>query len=124
MGFRTGRYCKVWEITPKSDSLTTLRISTSRKNKQTGEFETDFSGFVSCVGTSAAKKALFLNEGDSVKIGDVDVTTKYDKEKGITYTNFIMYSFETNNEVETNQDVTDPQPQVDDGEAEENRLPF
>lgn len=41
MGFRTGAYAKVWEVTPMSDTSTKIRISVSRKNKQTGEYEQD-----------------------------------------------------------------------------------
>ena len=43
MGFRTGAYAKVWEVTPMSDTSTKVRMSVSRKNKQTGEYEQDFS---------------------------------------------------------------------------------
>lgn len=75
MGFRTGAFAKVWEVKPFSDTSVKLRLSVSRKNKQTGEYEQDFSGFVNAVGTAAAKKAASLKEGDRIKIGDVDVTT-------------------------------------------------
>lgn len=78
MGFRTGAYAKVWEVKPFSDTSVKLRLSVSRKNKQTGEYEQDFSGYVNAVGTAAAKKAACLKEGDRIKLGDVDVTTKYD----------------------------------------------
>lgn len=44
MGFRTGAYAKVWEVTPMSDTSTKVRLSVSRKNKQTNEYEQDFSG--------------------------------------------------------------------------------
>lgn len=81
MGFRTGAYAKVWEVTPMSDTSTKVRLSVSRKNKQTNEYEQDFSGFVLAIGTAAAKKAACLKEGERIKLGDVDVTTKYDKEK-------------------------------------------
>lgn len=38
MGFRTGAYAKVWEVTPMSDTSTKVRLSVSRKNKQTNEY--------------------------------------------------------------------------------------
>ena len=125
MGFRTGAYAKVWEVTPMSDTSTKVRLSVSRKNKQTGEYEQDFSGFVLCIGTAAARNAAKLNTGARIKIGDCDVTTKYDTQKKITYTNFKMFSFEDadgNNNSEP--DKTDPQPPVGEGEVAENRLPF
>ena len=60
MGFRTGAYAKVWEVSPLSDTSTKVRMSVSRKNKQSGEYEQDFSGYVLCIGTAAAKKASLL----------------------------------------------------------------
>lgn len=123
MGFRTGAYAKVWEVTPMSDTSTKVRMSISRKNKQSGEYEQDFSGFVLAIGTAAAKKAAGLKEGNRIKLGDVDVTTKYDKEKKVTYTNFKMFSFELDGE-ETRDSSTEPQPTVDEGEIDDNRLPF
>lgn len=124
MGFRTGAYAKVWEVTPMSDTSTKLRMSVSRKNKQTGEYEQDFSGFVLAIGTAAAGKALGLKEGSRIKIGDCDVTTKYDPQKKITYTNYKMFSFSTDEDDAAPPDHTDPQPAVDDGEVDDNRLPF
>ena len=123
MGFRTGAYAKVWEVTPMSDTSTKVRMSISRKNKQSGEYEQDFSGFVLAIGTAAAKKAAGLKEGNRIKLGDVDVTTKYDKEKKVTYTNFKMFSFELDEE-EPRDNSTEPQPTVDEGELDDNRLPF
>lgn len=125
MGFRTGAYAKVWEVTPMSDTSTKVRLSVSRKNKQSGEYEQDFSGFVLCIGTAAARNAAKLKEGARIKIGDCDVTTKYDQQKKITYTNFKMFSFEdADGNSSSEPDKTDPQPTVDDGEVDENRLPF
>ena len=51
------------------------------------------------------------------------MTTKYDKEKKITYTNFKMFSFELDGE-EPRDSSTEPQPTVDEGEIDDNRLPF
>ena len=123
MGFRVGSFAKVWAVEPKSDTNTTVRISISRKNKQTGEYEQDFSGFVSFVGTAAAKKAACLKEGDRIKLGDVDVTTSYNSEKKITYTNFKAFSFELEGDSQSTQ-TNEPQPVVDSGEVDESRLPF
>lgn len=124
MGFRTGAFAKIWEVTPMSDTSTKLRMSVSRKNKQSGEYEQDFSGFVLAIGTAAAKKAACLKEGDKIKLGDVDVSTKYDKEKKITYTNFKMFSFEVDGDSDSSEDTTDLQPTVDEGEIDDSRLPF
>lgn len=125
MGFRAGAYAKVWEVSPVSDTSTKVRMSVSKKNKQTGQFEQEFSGFVMCVGTAAARKALQLKEGSRIKIGDCDVTTKYDEQKKITYTNYKMFSFEeADGDNKPDADQTQPEPTVDEGEPDDNRLPF
>ena len=94
MGFRKDAYATVWEVSRVSDSMTKGRISVSRKDRQTGQYETDFSGFVSFIGTAAASKALDLHERDRIKLGDVDVSTRYDKENGKEYINYKVFSFE------------------------------
>ena len=94
MGFRQGAYARVWEVTPVSDACTKLRMSVSRKNKATNEYEQDFSGFVMVVGAAAAKQALSLEANSNIRIGDCDVSTKWDPDKKVTYTNFKMFSFE------------------------------
>ena len=126
MGFRTGAYAKVWKVEPYSDTSVKLRISISRKNKQSGEYEQDFSGFVNAIGTAAAKKAACLKEGDTIKLGDVDVTTKYDKDKKVTYTNYKIFSFDVDNGGSSApaHASNEPQPEVDSGEADDSRLPF
>ncbi len=95
MGFRTGAYATVWG-TPESISKTMskVRITITRKNKETGEYEADFSGYVRFCGTAAVNKAANLRERDRIKLGDVDVTNKYDKEKQKEYTDFKIWSFE------------------------------
>lgn len=100
MGFRTGAYATIWEVTPEREFSTKLRISTSKKNKNTGEYEQDFSGYVSASGKGAAQKAAKLNVRDRIRLGDVDVTTTYNKESGKTYTNFKIFSFDTQDEIE------------------------
>lgn len=128
MGFRKDAYCTVWSVEPVSDVQTKARISISRKDKQTGEYSEDFSGFVSFFGTAAAKKAANLKERDRIKLGDVDVRSKYDKAKNITYFNFNVYSFELQGESGGNRSSSvqpsSPQPSVDDGNIDDSRLPF
>ena len=115
MGFRTGAYAKVWSIEPKRDTVTSCRISIAKKNRDTGVYEQEFGGFVSFLGTSAAGKAAKLKEGDSIKLGDIDVTNRYDKENEVTYTNFSCFSFELDNGVQGSSQKEQPQqaPQVD-----------
>ena len=132
MGFRTGSYATVWSVEAKTDHWTKIRISTSKKNKDTGEYETDFSGFVDCRGTAVATKAAALKAMDRIKLGDVEVTNSYDKEKDVGFTNYKLFSFE---KADSNTQAEAPTPStqrtsnkktVDDGEVEpvEDNLPF
>lgn len=123
MGFRTGAYAKIWEVTPMSGTATKLRLSTSHKSKQTNEYEQDFSGYVICAGTAAANKAAGLQAGDRIKIGDCDVTTKYDADRHVTYTNYKIFSFD---EVKSrdNDESSEPASNVDDGDIDDSTLPF
>lgn len=124
MGFRAGAYATVWETKSLFDTNTKCRISISRKKKDGTGYDDDFSGYVSFVGTAAAKKAACLKKGARIKLGDVDISTKYDKEKQTTYYNFKCFSFEeVNNSSSTNTENNEAQSTVDDGEVDD-RLPF
>lgn len=94
MGFRTGAYATVWEVSRVSDTLTKGRISINRKNKNTGEYVQDFGGYVAFIGTACASKALKLKERARIKLDSVDVSTKYDKERNKTFTDFNIFSFD------------------------------
>lgn len=126
MSFRNNAYATVWEVTPKTATITSARISTSRKDKETDKYETDFSGFVSFLGTAAASKALSLKKEDRIKLLDVAVTSKYDKEQNKTYTNFNVFDFElaTKGDSAQAQKNNSPTKEVDSGEVEAEDLPF
>ena len=98
MGFSNGAYAKVWEVKQVSDTLTSLRISISTKDKQTGQYEQRFGGFVSCLGTAMAAKARSLQPGDRIRLDRVDVENRYDKQRNVTYTNFNIWAFEVENQ--------------------------
>ena len=121
MGFRSNTWATVWEVRPKSDTKTSMKISISRKNPNTGEYQTDFSGFVDAVGTACAKKAACLHEKDRIKIGDVDVSNRYDKEKNTTYTYFKVFGFEVapDSKQQSSSEVGDGEVEVEDDD-----LPF
>ena len=123
MGVRPGAYATVWEVTPRTQGITSARISTSRKNKQTDSYEQDFGGYVSFVGSIIAQKALSLKPKDRIKIGDCEVTNSYDKEKKITYTNINIYSFEPASTIQQQPAELPPIPDVDDS-VDDGGLPF
>ena len=123
MGFRQdARFAKVWEIENKGN-YHVVSLSTSKKNKATGGYETDFSNkFVRFIGT-AHNEASNLKAGDTIKIGSCEVTNSYDKEKKTTYTNYLVYSFEKEGENSGNNQansIDDFVPPTDDSEE----LPF
>lgn len=128
MGFRKGAYCTVWSVDPVSDTVTKARVSISRKDKQTGEYVEDFSGFVTFFGTATARKATTLKERDRIQLDEVDVGTKYDKAKNVTYYNFKVFSFDvvnnTGNGNSGGNQPDSPQTNVDDGIVDDSRLPF
>ena len=107
MRFGTGKYAKIWELKKGNGNYYTAEMSTSKKAKDKNgneiiengktKYETDWSDkFVRLVG-EAARAAEGLSAGSSVKIGNCEVTNKYDKEKKVTYTNYVIFSFEDNN---------------------------
>ncbi len=94
MGFRQGSYASVWSTElSKTGNTTRVRLSVSRKNKMTGEYEQDFSGFCTFIG-QAHQKASTLKERDRIKILECDVSTTYDKEKKVEYVNYKVFDFE------------------------------
>ncbi len=93
MGFRPGSFATIWSVEPGTGNFSKVRMSISRKNKDTGVYEDEFSGFVMFIGEAHAKAGR-LKERDRIKLGDVDVTRRYDKEKNREYYNFKVFSFD------------------------------
>lgn len=97
MGFRQGAYATVWEVSNKGN-ISSVRLSVSKKDKETGEYSTEFSGFCTFIG-DAHKKAANLKERDKIKITECDVSTYYDKKTQKNYTNFKVFKFEENSNI-------------------------
>jgi hypothetical protein len=92
MGFGTGYFAKVWESEDKG-KYSIVNLSTSKKNKDTGEYTTDFSSkFVRFVGT-AHERLKDLDENGRIKLGNCEVTINKSKE-GKFFTDFTVFSFE------------------------------
>ena len=125
MGFRNEGYATVWSTERISDGVTKVRISTSRKNKDTNEYEQDFSGFVRFVGRGVAARALALHEKDRIKLGNVEVTTSYNKEKKIEYVNYTCFDFEELNKDGAQKSSSNPVDGGDnEGQISDGELPF
>ena len=93
MGFRKGNYATVWSVEEGKGNMLKVRISTSRKNKETNQYEQDFSGYCLFIGNAKAKGEK-LKEKDRIILGDVDVTTWYSKEKKTEYVSYKVFDFE------------------------------
>lgn len=118
-------YATCWEIVPGKGNFTKVRLSTSRKNRDTGEYEQDFSGYVMMVGHAHAK-AQKLRERDRIRLGDVEVTTTYDKERNREYVNYKCYEFEMADDVrrpDSSGGSPDSNP-IDGGEDVDEDPPF
>lgn len=127
MGFRKNAYSTVWSVEEGRGNTLKVRLSTSRKNRD-GEYEQDFSGFCTFIGNAKAK-AEKLKPKDRIKLGDVDVTTWYNKEKGIEYVTYKVFDFELANGFGENAvPAAAMKPQLEDGpedgDIEEDNLPF
>lgn len=123
MGFRQDGFATVWEVKQRSNTMTTVRLTTSRKNKNTDSYEQDFSGFVAFVGAQNAAAALKLKEKDRIKLGHVDVSSKYDKEKQKEFINYTCFGFEPVSK--SAKENTDSNPQDGGDEVlSDGELPF
>lgn len=84
----------VWSVEPgRSGNTTKVRLSASRKNKKTDEYEQDFSGFCTFIG-KAHENASALRERDRIKVLECDVSTTYDREKKAEYITYKVFDFE------------------------------
>jgi len=90
----------VWKVIRPDDEHKPiqLQVSTSSKNKVTGEWSTDFSGYVAVRGkaldmVTALEAELSQNGKKGVRIvADGNVTTFYSEKNKATYTNYMIYA--------------------------------
>ena len=122
MGFRKDQYATVWSVESTRPNVTKVRLSTSRKDKQTGQYVQDFSGYCNFVGNCAVD-ALKLRERDRIKLGDVDVTNRYDKETKKEFVNYVVFGFEMVPK-STSAPAAPVAVEENPVEADSNQLPF
>lgn len=131
MGFRKDAWASVWSVEQGRGNTMKVRLSTSRRNRETEEYEQDFSGFCTFIGTAKAK-AEKLKPKSRIKLGDVDVTTWYDKGKGVEYVTYKVFDFELQDANDTNNSTTKKptkkssglEDTTEDGDIDEDNLPF
>lgn len=93
MGFSNGKYATVWSVEqPEGAKYMSVRLSTDYKNKQTGEWVQDFSGYCMFLG-QAATDARTLKEKDRIRIGGCEVTNRYDADKKQTRHWYKVFDF-------------------------------
>ena len=110
MGFRQGAYATVWEVKDRGN-ISSVRMSVSKKDKATGEYSNDFSGFCTFIG-EAHKKASSLKTKDRIKILECDVSTPYDSGKQKYYTNFKVFDFENSSNLMATLQKPEPSSQT------------
>ena len=95
MGFKTDAVATVWKVKEHENDqkFRDVQISTSRKKKDSDQYETDFSGYVRFVG-KAIEGVDEFNEKDRIRLKSVDVTRRYDKEQSKEYFNCIVFDWE------------------------------
>lgn len=105
MGFRQGAFARIWSVNDEG-KYSTANVSVSKKNKETGKYDIEFSdGYVRLVGSAhEAAKELGLptrgefdaksDKGVSVKISSCDVTNNFDTKTKKLYTNCVIFGFE------------------------------
>lgn len=123
MGFRSNSFAMVFGIEPGKGNFTKVRLSVSRKDKNTGEYIQDFSGYCSFIGQAHAKAAR-LKERDRIKLIDVDVSNTYDKEKQKEYVNFKVFDFEMADAVATQRAGSLAADNPSEGDNDADDMPF
>lgn len=123
MGFRTGAWATLWEVKDKG-KYSEVRLSISKKNRATEQYETDFSGYCNFVGSAheAIKSMPDVNKY-RLKLGDCEVTNSYNKEKNQTFTHYAVFSVElpetTNTVVRRTTPLGDDEDFVEEGNVDD-----
>lgn len=103
MGFRTGAYASVFSVKRGNGNYYDVNITTSHKDRSSGNYVRDFGAFVRFAGDAANVVAKFDGKSSKdngnrplarVRLGDVDTTNTYNAAKGITYTNHVVFTCE------------------------------
>lgn len=129
MGFRKNAFAIVFDVSEGKNNTASVRLAISRKRKDTEPpvYDQEFGGYCTFIGNAKAK-AEKLKEKDRIRLGEVDVTNWYNKEKGETYTTFKVFDFEFCDDIKSTSDTTKESKVAEDnteeGEPDEERLPF
>ena len=94
-GFTNNAYAKVWDIREvEGKNAYDVRISITRKMKDSDEYRDEFSGFVRFYGEAYKQAAAKLQKGDRIKLLSVGVENTYNKETKETKYYFKVFAWE------------------------------
>ena len=95
MGFGVGNYCKIKEVVEKHDNYSVCKITVTKKNRVTNEYELQFSGHCRFVGN--AHKSVPMAD-QRIKITSCDVTNCYkDRDGNMQFLNkpqYVIFGYE------------------------------
>lgn len=92
-GQKVGGFARIWKVEDKG-KYSIVELSTSKKDQNSGKWETDFQHkFVRFIGP-AHTMAQGITEPTSIRIKSCDVTKIWSQEKQQEYTNYIVFEFE------------------------------
>lgn len=95
MGFSNGSYAKIKEVVEKHDNYSVCKITVTKKNKLTNEYELQFSAHCRFVGN--AHKSVPMAD-QRIKITSCDVTNCYkDKDGNLQFTKnpqYVVFGYE------------------------------
>jgi hypothetical protein len=95
MGFSNGSFCKIKEVVEKQANYTVCKVTITKKNKLTNEYELQFSAHCRFVGN--AHKSVPMKD-QRIKITSCDVTNCYkDKDGNLQFTKnpqYVVFGYE------------------------------
>lgn len=107
---RMGGFARVWRVDDMGN-FAKVQLSTSKKNKDSNAYESDFQSYVSFVGNAYnllkslmtdanggyedvnGRQIYVFTHGITVQITNANATTTYIKDKNATYHNYAVFSF-------------------------------
>lgn len=107
MGFSQGSFAKIKEVVEKHDNYSVCKITVTKKNKLTNEYELQFSAHCRFVGN--AHKSVPMKD-QRIKITSCDVTNCYkDKDGNLQFTKnpqYVVFGYE----LQESQGASAPMP--------------
>lgn len=129
MGFGVNSYAKIKEVVEKHDNYSVCKITVTKKNKLTNEYELQFSAHCRFVGN--AHKSVPMKD-QRIKITSCDVTNCYkDKDGNLQFTKnpqYVVFGYE----LQESQGASAPMPynpydngvNFEDLSSDDSSLPF